>query len=812
MKKRHTKGILFQMLLVVFSQAGFAQTNFGAIKGAVVDQNGSPVENVNILLSPLGRGTVTDEEGQFVLGRIPAGEYTLIISHLAYRELRVGLTLDTGAIITRQFVLRPASQRLRDVEVIGNRAFRAFSFLPEVAGVDIFAGKKNEVINLQSLDADLVENLPRQVFSKVPGVMVWEMDGTGNQVGVATRGLNPHRSWEWHVQQNGNTTNSDLFGYPESHYNPPMEAVGSIKIIRGSGALQYGPQFGGLLDYEIKQPDTTRQISLETQQSAGSFGLFSSFNALGGKVGKLTYYAYYDFRRSEGWRQNSDYHFNAWHASLKYDINPKMNLIAELSHMEYVNHFAAGLTDSLFEVAPRYSNRPRNYFNPTIYVPALHFSWQLSKNTLFRVKTSAILGERNSVQFITLPTINDTINPALNSYNPRQVDRDYYHSYAAEAKLLQHYRFLNNDSHFSVGIKYSNSRTLRKQKGKGSVGSDFDLSLIEPYRIDLVFRTYNYALFAENVFKLSRNFSVTPGFRYEMIHTDRSGNILDIPDLSLPFKLKRNFPLFGVGLEYKITPALNAYANFTQNFRPVLHSDIIPPTGLDRIDPDLKDAKGNNSEIGLRGTWRDVIQFDINYFRLQYDNRIGTLVLNDNSGPYFYRTNIGNMLNQGGEFYVEFHPFNLMGSPSKFLNFALFSSTAYNSAQYTKGAVSVATGENVDIKGNAVENVPHWISRNGITYRLQRLSATLQFSYVGENFSDALNTISTPSGVNGIVPSYLLTDLNFTYHFLGRYNVRCSVNNITDERYFTRRATGYPGPGILPSDGRSIVVSFGAKY
>ncbi|MEZ4893912.1 MAG: hypothetical protein R2778_12970 [Saprospiraceae bacterium] len=99
-------------------------------------------------------------------------------------------------------------------------------------------------------------------------------------------------------------------------------------MVSGSGALQYGPQFGGLLDYEIKKPDTSKTISFETQQTVGSFGLFGSFNAIGGKVGKLTYYGYYNFRRSEGWRDNSDYHFQAWHGSLKYDFSNSMYLSA----------------------------------------------------------------------------------------------------------------------------------------------------------------------------------------------------------------------------------------------------------------------------------------------------------------------------------------------------------------------------------------------------------------------------------------------------------------------------------------------------
>jgi Fe(3+) dicitrate transport protein len=38
------------------------------------------------------------------------------------------------------------------------------------------------------------------------------------------------------------------------------------------------------------------------------------------------------------------------------------------------------------------------------------------------------------------------------------------------------------------------------------------------------------------------------------------------------------------------------------------------------------------------------------------------------------------------------------------------------------------------------------------------------------------------------------------------------VNNLSDERYFTRRAGGYPGPGILPADGRNVYFSVGVKF
>jgi len=46
---------------------------------------------------------------------------------------------------------------------------------------------------------------------------------------------------------------------------------------------------------------------------------------------------------------------------------------------------------------------------------------------------------------------------------------------------------------------------------------------------------------------------------------------------------------------------------------------------------------------------------------------------------------------------------------------------------------------------------------------------------------------------------------------LRRWRLEASVNNLGNAMYFTRRATGYPGPGILPSDGRSFFLTLQIK-
>ena len=53
-------------------------------------------------------------------------------------------------------------------------------------------------------------------------------------------------------RQNGVEMSADALGYPESYYSPPIQAVEQIEIVRGAASLQYGTQFGGLINFKLK--------------------------------------------------------------------------------------------------------------------------------------------------------------------------------------------------------------------------------------------------------------------------------------------------------------------------------------------------------------------------------------------------------------------------------------------------------------------------------------------------------------------------------------------------------------------------------
>ncbi|WP_396139755.1 TonB-dependent receptor family protein [Flavobacterium sp.] len=696
--------------------------------------------------------------------------------------------------------------------------------MPETKDNVLFSGKKNEVLKLSNINGNLTNNNAREIFSRIPGVTVWENEGSGIQINVGVRGLSPNRSWELNTRQNGYDISSDVFGYPEAYYNPPLEAVETIELIRGGSSLQFGPQFGGMLNYVLKR-ETKKKFSFETQNTIGSYGLMSSFNAIGGKFKKFSYYVYNHSRSADGWRENSDYTVRNSHVFVEYRFTENTKLSAEYTNMDYKMQQAGGLTDEQFNNDSRQSFRERNWFGTPWNVFSINFDTKLNDKLSSNTKLFGLIGERNSVGFTATPNIEDAINQATNNFANRRVDRDYYKNFGLENRNIYKYKLGKINNNLAFGVRLYKANTQRMQDGKGTTGSDFDLSIEGRFVRDLDFTTENVAVFAENQFKVTDKFSVTPGVRYEYIQNTGEGRfgISGGTDVAFPNKIiSRSQPLFGLGLEYKFR-ITNIYANITQAFRPVLFSDLTPPAVTDVIDPNLKDASGFNADIGFRGTFKNYLNFDFSIFYLSYNNRIGGIrqfVNNDpTQGTFIYRTNLGETVNKGIEGFANLNITRIFDIEKPYGNLDFFASVSFIDSRYTDfrifstpSAPSFTITE-TNLSGNRVENAPRYIHNFGLSWTNNNISATAQYRISGRIFTDANNT-TTPSanGVTGILDNYRVFDLSTEYKFLKNYNIRAGINNLFDEEYATRRSSGYPGPGILPGEGRTFYISIGAKF
>jgi len=683
--------------------------------------------------------------------------------------------------------------------------FNALS-LPNTKGTYLYSGKKTEVINVLGLDANIAEKTPRQIFAKVPGVFVYDMDGSGNQVNISTRGLDPHRGWEFNIRKDGVITNTDIYGYPASHYSMPMEAVQNIEIIRGTSSLQYGAQFGGMLNYVSKTGDSTKKITLESTNSIGSFGLLSTYNAIGGQIGKVNYYAYYSKRVSDGFRDNSKSDYEAMSVVIQYQISKKLEAKFDFSKSKYVFQLAGPVNDSMFYANPKMATRTRNFYSPDIYVPSISLNYKLSERTKMSFVSSAIFGTRNSVMFDKSADVVDKIDSKTLQYANRQVDIDNYQSFTNELRMLHFYNIGRVKSILVGGVQYMNNDLHRRQQGKGTTASDYDLSIEGNWGRDLHLKTQNLAVFFENHLAFGKNLSLNPGFRIESGESIMSGTISYYDSSKFPDVIEHKFPLFGINGEYKLGSNQKLYSGFSQAYRPVIFKDIIPGSVFEKSDDNLKDAFGYNFEVGYRGEFEN-LKVEFTYFQLLYKNRLGTLAQTDENGNFqILRTNIGTSFTKDLESFIEYY-----GKINPQLNFSIFTSTALMDAKYLNASARLGD-KNIDIKGNDVESTPKVISRNGLTIRYKKVSLTSLYSYTAKSFADALNTEKAGSnGSVGIVPAYGIMDFNATARISKMILLKANLNNALNKMYFTKRPQFYPGPGIWASDGRGFSVSVSTK-
>jgi len=711
---------------------------------------------------------------------------------------------------------------LPEITVVGLGSKSDIQQLPEIVGTSIYAGKKNALIVVDNVKGNVVTNTMRQVMAKIPGIHVWESDGSGIQIGVAARGLSPNRSWEFNVRQNGYDIAADPFGYPEAYYNPQLQAVQRIEMIRGHGSLQYGPQFGGLVNYILRNgSEINKPFQVEMQHTAGSYGLINTYNAVGGETKKFHYYAYFDHRSADGWRQNSEYFTNSGFGTFTWRLNTKLSLTAEIMKNHIRSQQPGGLSDAAFAAKPKSSDRARNWMDIEWFTTALIANYRINEDHKVNVKLFNIAGDRNSVGYIRSVLVRDSINSSTGDFNNRTVDIDNYRNWGAEARYLGDYKLFGNTHSFSGGLRYFRGNTYRYRDGAGTTGSGYTAALVDPvWPKDIDYKTDNAAVFAENIFRLSDKLIVIPGFRYDWINakaTGINGYSGGVPVFLQNQQRSRGIFLAGIGAEYHVSPNTEVYANITQAYRPMQFADLTAPPTTNEVDPNLQDATGYNADLGYRGRLASYLFFDVSAFYLQYNNRIGTISQQRADGSFYnLTTNVGNSTSKGFEGIVEFNPVKAFAEKTGWGDFSVFASYSYTDARFGDFNVVQKEGNSLVTKSfedKYVENAPLNIFRGGLTYNFKGFSLTGQVSYVDRSFADANNT-ATPSanGQNGMIPSYTVTDLSASYIFNTHFSIKAGVNNLTNEMYFTRRAGGYPGPGLMPADGRNFFTTLGIKF
>lgn len=799
------KSILSVIVFVVFTDITASAQIVTGIKGRITDASETSLSKVLFSIKELSVSGTTDNKGNYLLETQP-GIFTVRVSVNGYLSKEKQVTVQNGEITIVDFTLTSSANQLNEVIIKGYKTIKGMGYLNDVHDGVIYSGKKTEVILLDSLNANTAQNNPRQILGRIPGANYSETEGSGfPSNGIGFRGLNPTQSVETNTRQNGYNVAADIFGYPETYYLPPLEAAERVEVTRGAASLQFGPQFGGVINYITKQGPKDKPLEINIQQTGGSFGLYNLFISAGGQLGKWNYYSFLQYKAIQGWRPNSDVRQVSGFAGVNYQANDKLKLGLEYSILRNRVHMPGGFDDEQFQLNSRASYRARNWLNSPWNILTGKLDYQLSTTAKLSVKSAYQFSSRNLVwkNEDGGPGTPDSISTVTLQPVNREVQREIFHANTTEARLTDDYRIGNMENTLAAGIRLFYGKMKREGGGIGTTGSDFDLTLLDPhYEYNLNFTTTNIAPFAENIFHIGKRLSVIPGFRFEYLRSTTDGYIDNDVTQTTHGSKNRSFALFGVGTRFMTTPTTNIYANISQAYRPVTYDQLTPFGSATKIDPKLKDANGYNADLGWRGSVKNYLNFDVSGFYLRYSNRIGVIQEFDTSNnPYLFRTNIANSIHKGAETYIEFNITKALFPGSTIGEFSFYNSFSYVDAKYISG----------DFKGKSVEYAPQTINRFGATYTYKVFSTTFLISNTAKSYGDATNTLKSDDPAVGLIPAYQVLDWSSAIH-LGKYNFKFGVNNLADKRYFTVRTNEYPGPGIIPAIGRSFYLGLGAKF
>jgi Fe(3+) dicitrate transport protein len=790
---------VFKVLFFLTTVVCVAQNK---ISGTVQTEKNEQLSGVEVFNNTTGQKLYTNSQGTFSF-LVSQSECQLVFYKEGYAIIE---KIVNSSEIDAKVILYKINQ-LNEVTINKEKdKLFALSKLKDIEETAIYAGKKTEVVAVNKLVANKAVNNARQIFAQIVGLTINEGADGGLQLSIGGRGLNPNRTSNFNTRQNDYDISADVLGYPESYYTTPTEALEEIQVIRGAASLQYGTQFGGLINFKIKSP-SKKPFEFTSRNTVGSYDLFANYTSLSGTNGKFSHYSFYNYKQGNGFRPNSKFDSKNFFTNLNYQFNTATSLHFDFTHFDYLAQQPGGLTDVMFNENPRQSNRTRNWFAVDWNLFALRFKHQFQNQANFSLQLFGLEASRKTVGFRS-----NRVSEPDKEGTARDIINGDFVNWGAEARYLKKYNFRGNANAFLLGVKYYQSKNTGIQ-GPGSSGSDanFDLATAEfpqyANQSNFTFPNLNLAFFGEHIFRLTPKFSITPGFRIEKIKTQAEGfyrrivkpnQIVLLDETIFENNVKdRNLLLLGVGMSYKPKTGLEFYGNISQNYRSITFNDIRTVTPSQVIAEDIKDEKGYTSDLGFRGQLYKKLSFDCSVFGLYYNDKIGEYsTQNSNRQLVRLRDNIGTAFTYGFETMLDWSVSKTFFKNQESFVWNLFTNSAFTRSKYLKS-------EAPNIEGNEVEFVPLINLKTGTGIGYKNFLSSIQLTYLTSQYTEAGNSKTNLNdgiyGIFGQIPAYYVADFSSSYKWKN-WKIEVGINNFTNNRYFTRRATGYPGPGILPSD------------
>ena len=384
-----------------------------SVSGTVIrENNNAPLEGANVVFVSEGGeefGASTDVSGKFNLNNLPSGKYNVTISFIGFQDYKENIILDNNKTYTINASLNIQPIIMAKLEIISDSNL-PYDELPGTSTVlDIKTIRTIDPVGTQ------------EMLELIPGINGYADDGFSNsRLSIGIRGLNPRRSSRVLILEDGIPIQPALYVYPNMYYNPPSERIDRVEVIKGSGAIKFGPQtMGGVINYYTRRPrnDFGGRLNLK----AGENGYSSIFAEFGGSRNKkFKPEVQVLFKRGDGFRENNNFQQVNGTFKLNYLKSPDENIFLKANfNFEDSNATYTGLTKFSFDKDPKFN--PKKDDNFKLFRTAVDLINTKRINSRFSKSTTAFVSYfdrrwwRENDIFISASDLNSS-NPTIQPY------------------------------------------------------------------------------------------------------------------------------------------------------------------------------------------------------------------------------------------------------------------------------------------------------------------------------------------------------------------------------------------------------------
>lgn len=798
--------ILFFIVITV--KAGTPDTEYSSgIFGQVMTGH-EGASFITVYIKGTSYGTSTDANGNFLLLNLPDGRHTVRVQGIGYLTQEKVVEIVSGQTLEINFNVEHDTHLMEGVEVSGSR-IGILRYLPGSAAAIV----SRDIRAISPLSGN-------EVLRSVTGIHVVEEEGAGLRTNIGVRGLDPDKSRNVLVLEDGIPVALGPYGEPEMYYTPSINRMSGIEILKGSGSIMYGPQtVGGVINYITADPPAESSGHLSLRGGKGRY--YAGQLGYGNTYGNTGFTVNYLRRQAENLGP-TEFALNDLTGKIRFKASPHSHITVKLGiYDEVSNSTYVGLTQLM------YDRREDDYIRlaPDDNLKIKRFSLGVSHNyaatdqlqlnsTAFAYTTSRNWKRQDFAYDSGASNLTDIVwgdntipGGAVYMRNSTGNRNRQFEVAGIEPRLRYSYDFREKSNILDAGTRLLYERAY-EQRVNGTTADAVSGDL----RDDEIRTSHALSAWVQNRLLLNDKLSFTAGIRSEMLNYERHILRRSMTDLNIRNNASMVEFIPGAGVNYNFNPVSGLFAGIHRGFAPPRIKDAISSEGTDLM---LEAEKSWNIEVGSRSEFFGFIGYEITLFRMDFSNQV--IPVSESSGGSGSGYINGGRTNHRGietEINILFSeiisiPGSLSINANTTLTRSVFSGDRYVLQKVVKGDLDEAVY--VNIKGNRTPYAPHIIASGAIQYEGSagfglRLSGHL----TGEQFTDVLNTESvnnwidlsavdpghqyvqaTANGQIGKLPSFFVINFSSWYELQRGLRLELSVKNLMDERYIaTRRPQG----------------------